>query len=285
MWNQALAGVQKHLITYTRNSNMTILAERPEGLDKPLFPKMDHLVCFMPGTIALGVTGGQTVAEARKRRSWGAKQEAELELASQLMKTCWGMYKATATGLSAEITHFHVHDPPIMMADNPDAIPTSPATLEDGDAAPWKADFDIHSNDVHNLQRPETVESLFYFWRITKDEKYREWGWEMFESFMKHSEAPNGAGYTSVADVTRVPPGPRDNMESFWLVSVVFYSCFAFHFAKREDGLLTGISTTTGGDSKILLPPLRRGRRPALRPSRLQHRSPSVPALRTRQTV
>jgi len=228
MWNQALAGVQKYLITYTKNTNMTILAERPEGLDKPLVPKMDHLVCFMPGTIALGVTGGQTVAEVRKLRSWGVKQEQELELATQLMKTCWGMYKATATGLSAEITHFHVHDPPLMMDD---AMPTSPATLETTDDAAWKADFDIHTNDVHNLQRPETVESLFYFWRITGDPKYREWGWEMFKSFMKHTEAPNGAGYTSVADVTRVPPGPRDNMESFWLVS---FRQKRFIFALRE---------------------------------------------------
>lgn len=216
MWDQALTGVQKHLITYTRKSNLTILAERPDGLDKPLFPKMDHLVCFMPGTIALGATGGLTLAEARKTPSWGVKQEQELELATQLMKTCWGMYQVTATGLSAEITHFRVHDPPMMMADG---IPVSPAQLNASAELDWQDDFDIHQNDVHNLQRPETVESLFYLWRITGDAKYREWGWQMFESFMKHAVAPNGAGYTSIADVTQVPPGSRDNMESFWLVS------------------------------------------------------------------
>lgn len=217
MWEQALVGVQKHLITYTKNSNLTVIAERPDGLDGRLYPKMDHLACFMPGTIALSVTKGLTVAEARKSAAWGAKQDAELELATQLMKTCWGMYKSTATGLSPEIAHFRVHDPPLAMKDG---IPTSPTVLDDTSVVDWQADYDIHQNDVHNLQRPETVESLFYFWRITGDSKYREWGWEMFESFMKHSETPNGAGYTSIADVTKVPTSLRDNMESFWLVSL-----------------------------------------------------------------
>ena len=28
------------------------------------------------------------------------------------------------------------------------------------------------------LLRPETVESYFYHWRLTHDQKYREWGWQ-----------------------------------------------------------------------------------------------------------
>ena len=34
--------------------------------------------------------------------------------------------------------------------------------------------------DSHNLLRPETVESLFILWRVTKDTKYRERGWLIF---------------------------------------------------------------------------------------------------------
>ena len=34
------------------------------------------------------------------------------------------------------------------------------------------------SNEKVYLLRPETVESYFYLWRMTKDQKYREWGWE-----------------------------------------------------------------------------------------------------------
>ena len=28
------------------------------------------------------------------------------------------------------------------------------------------------------ILRPETFESYFIMWRLTKDPKYREWGWE-----------------------------------------------------------------------------------------------------------
>lgn len=35
----------------------------------------------------------------------------------------------------------------------------------------------------HNLLRPETAESLFLLWRVTKDPIYREQGWAMFLAF------------------------------------------------------------------------------------------------------
>jgi len=182
MWSDALAGIRKHLLAYTLHSNLTILAERPSGLNAPIFPKMDHLVCFMPGTIALAATSGHTLAHARTLPSWTADHEAQIELARELTKTCWGMYKVTATGLSPEIAHFHVAQPAALISDEVEPRP-SPAELSEDPEAEWRKDFDIHSNDVHNLQRPETVESLFYMWRITGEEKYREWGWEMFEAF------------------------------------------------------------------------------------------------------
>lgn len=226
MWDQSLEGVQKHLITYSERSNLTILGERPSGLDHPISAKMDHLVCFMPGTIALGATEGKSLAEAKKLPTWGAKQEREMELARQLMKTCWGMYKVTATGLAPEIAHFQIHDPPAMMEDG---ILTSPETLDAADDADWKHDFNIKGADRHNLQRPETVESLFYMWRITGEEMYRNWGWEMFQSFVVHTALEDDGGFTSIDDVTKIPPPTRDNMESFWLVRTTLSTSTSLH--------------------------------------------------------
>lgn len=216
MWDQSLRGVEKHLITYSSPSNFTVLGERPMGLERPLVAKMDHLVCFMPGTIALGATGGRPLAEVNTTSEWGAKQEKEMELAKELMKTCWGMYKATVTGLAPEIAHFQIHDPPVMMDDG---VRQSPEVLSTDEKAEWKQDYVIKAADRHNLQRPETVESLFYMWRITGDEMYRNWGWEMFQSFVKYTVVEDGSGFSSISDVTAIPPPSRDNMESFWLVS------------------------------------------------------------------
>jgi len=217
LWNQALAGVRKHLITYSKDSSFTILGERPNGLRKALSPKMDHLVCFMPGTIALGATGGLSVAEAQKAGKWGKKQEEEMRLAEELTKTCWGMYKVMATGLAPEITYFEIDSPP---RTETDAIIRSKEMTE-GEDASWRSDFTVKPMDSHNLQRPETVESLFYMWRITGDVKYREWGWEMFEAFVKYTSAEDGAGFTSLSNANVLPPELKDNMESFWMVRLL----------------------------------------------------------------
>ncbi|KAM0564223.1 hypothetical protein ACHAPJ_000433 [Fusarium lateritium] len=224
MWDEALQGVRKHLVTYTSNSQFTIIGERPSGLDMPLSPKMDHLVCFMPGTMALAVTGGLTEAEARKLPTWSKKNEEDMQLARELTETCWGTYKYMATGLSAEITYFTIDSPPKAYG-NPRSAPVD---FGPSPEAEWRKDFKVKSADVHNLQRPETVESLFYMWRITNDNRYREWGWEMFKSFMNHTAVRNGGGFTSLRDANVVPPKVRDNMESFWLAETLKYFYLLF---------------------------------------------------------
>ncbi|KAL8953651.1 MAG: hypothetical protein Q9222_000488 [Ikaeria aurantiellina] len=225
LWNQALTGVRNHLITYSKKSHFTVLAERPNGLDSKIQPKMDHLVCFMPGTIALAATDGKTVAEAKKAGKWGKKEESDMDLAVELTKTCWGMYKTTATGLAGEITFFEIDDPPRQESDGP-FHPDDP--VSSGRNVEWKDDFIVKGLDAHNLQRPETVESLFYMWRITGDVKYREWGWEMFVSFVNYTRVEGDAGFTSLASVLDVPPRLRDNMESFWLAETLKYFYLLF---------------------------------------------------------
>ncbi|RDL36615.1 alpha-1,2-Mannosidase [Venustampulla echinocandica] len=223
LWDEALAGVRKHLITYSKPSQFTVLAERPSGLGMPMSPKMDHLVCFMPGSIALGATGGLTEKEARKLPTWNKRKDEEMQLASELTHTCWGMYKAMATGLAPEIAHFQIDDPPLPVS----APHKAPTTLSDEDPS-WKEDFVIKPNDNHNLQRPETVESLFYMWRITGDVKYREWGWEMFKSFVNYTAVDEGGGFSSLSDANTIPPTMRDNMESFWLAETLKYFYLLF---------------------------------------------------------
>ncbi|KAM4059787.1 glycosyl hydrolase family protein [Hirsutella rhossiliensis] len=224
MWDESLQGVRKHLVTYTEPSKFTIIGERPEGLDGSLSPKMDHLVCFMPGTIALAATGGLSEVEARKLPSWSKKSEDDMRLARELMQTCWGMYKYMATGLAAEITHFQIPTPPLPES----AAHSAPADFDADPKGEWRRDFSVKSNDVHNLQRPETVESLFYMWRITGDVKYREWGWEMFRSFMNHTAVEDRGGFTSLHNANVIPPVVKDNMESFWLAETLKYMYLLF---------------------------------------------------------
>jgi Glycosyl hydrolase family 47. len=103
-------------------------------------------------------------------------------------------------------------------------------------------------SDRHNLLRPETIESIFYMYRITGDEMYREWGWEMFKSFIRHTSvveekpsklAPSDTGtisrikgFTSLDDALVIPAKKRDNMESFWMAETLKY--FYLLFSDRD---------------------------------------------------
>ena len=87
------------------------------------------------------------------------------------MEGCYALYN-TESGLAPEIAFF-----------NDD----SELSQELGGRSELK-DYDllIKPNDAHNLLRPEVVESLFVLHRVTKDPKYKEWGWAIFSAFEKH---------------------------------------------------------------------------------------------------
>jgi hypothetical protein len=172
MWEEAVQGIQKHLIIPTQHAMLKIVAELPNGAGGALSPKMDHLVYFLPGSIALGATNGLPEAEAWSLPSWNAEKDQQMELARELTKTCWGMYKVTKTGIAPEIVWFAADEQMLRSASDRSS---SSARSSDSEAT-WEKDYNIKPLDAHNLQRPETVESLFLMWRITKDPIYREWG-------------------------------------------------------------------------------------------------------------
>ena len=216
MWEEALVGIQKHLIIPTKYAKFSMVAKPPGGIWGPLSPKTDHLVCFLSGSIALGATDGLTEAEARRLPSWNAEKVRQMQLARELTKTCWGMYKVTDTGIAPEIAWFRAADESLQSRKD---MPLAPLARSSNSEVVWKKDYNMNPLDAHNLQRPETVESLFLMWRITKDPIYREWGWEIFQAFLEHSTLPLGEGFSSLNNVNAIPPLRRDSIESFWLVS------------------------------------------------------------------
>jgi mannosyl-oligosaccharide alpha-1,2-mannosidase len=68
------------------------------------------------------------------------------------------------------------------------------------------------------------VESYFYLWRITKDPKYREWGWEMLQNIEKHCKRPHG--YVGVKNVWS--GGSMEVQNSWFLAEVLKYLYLLF---------------------------------------------------------
>lgn len=78
---------------------------------------------------------------------------------------------------------------------------------------------------VSFYSRPETIESLFIAFRLTGDERFRKYGWEIFQAIEAHCRVETG-GYAGVLNVDAIPATRLDHMETFFLVrqSLVFPS-------------------------------------------------------------
>ncbi|KAG9448017.1 hypothetical protein H6P81_014145 [Aristolochia fimbriata] len=215
MYAEAMKGVKERLVRKSIPKGLVFVGELPYGVDGAFSPKMDHLVCFLPGTLALGATKGMTKKKAMENNLLTFEDLENLNLAEDLAHTCFEMYAVTATGLAPEIAYFHIEG-------------AYEEGLDGGNkSSEYMNDIVIKPLDRHNLLRPETVESLFVLYRITENPKYREWGWQIFEAFEKHTKVEAG-GYTSLEDVTVVPPRRRDKMETFYLGETLKYLYLLF---------------------------------------------------------
>jgi hypothetical protein len=164
-WLQSIKGIKDKLIKKTVPNNLTYVGEL---LSNTFNAKMDHLVCFLPGNIALGAM------YLRKNPIEFPKEFTDdlLNLAEELTETCYQMYEKMATGLSPEICYFNSYQG---------------STI----------DLYVKDNDRHNLLRPETIESLYYLYKVTKNKMYQDYGWKIFESFEKYTKTE--VGYSSIS--------------------------------------------------------------------------------------
>jgi len=76
------------------------------------------------------------------------------------------------------------------------------------------------------ILRPEYVESLFYMWRATHDQRYRKWAWEALDA-LDHS-CRTEVGFSGIDDVGQYPPPKNDVQESFFLAETLKYLYLIF---------------------------------------------------------
>lgn len=76
------------------------------------------------------------------------------------------------------------------------------------------------------ILRPETIESYFVLWRLTHDQKYRDWAWDVVQSIEKYCRTPNG--FSGIDDVYSKTPSKNDVQESFFIAEVLKVGCIFF---------------------------------------------------------
>ncbi|ELU40950.1 glycosyl hydrolase family 47 domain-containing protein [Rhizoctonia solani AG-1 IA] len=104
MYDRAMVAIHKNLVFKTPLNKLTYIAElepirSAKIQDKwKVTPKQDHLVCFLGGSLQLGVTEGLNINPEAVRRLSAAKQR-DWKLGEELTRTCMATHE-TKTPMS-----------------------------------------------------------------------------------------------------------------------------------------------------------------------------------------
>ena len=149
--------------------------------------KMDELACFAGGMLALG---------AQEFANDTSLRDSFMETAKGLGRTCYNMFHRQKSGLAPEYVEF-----------------------------PGGVDF-INGNGYY-LLRPETMETMFYLWRFTGDQQWRDWGWDIFRAIDRWCKVDTG-GYAGIKEVNVKTPIKDDLQQSFFLAETLKYAYLLF---------------------------------------------------------
>ncbi|KZV67468.1 glycoside hydrolase family 47 protein [Peniophora sp. CONT] len=228
MYSEAIDAVTAHLVHKSMTTGHIYTSElipqflKDGGLAWRSEPKQDFLVCFMGGTLMLGATRAHAVVDQvsipPKANELTEQGQRDWKTGVALIETCMHTHD-TLTGLAPEIAHFRT--------------PNDGLDREIGGGMP--RDWYIKGAkpgapspyDARYMLRPETVESLFYAFRLTGDIRYRNHGWNIFRAILKHCRIPSG-GFATVLNVDQMPVKVEDKMETFFMSETLKYLYLLF---------------------------------------------------------
>ncbi|KAI1703271.1 glycosyl hydrolase family 47 domain-containing protein [Ditylenchus destructor] len=138
-------------------------------------------------------TPGMFALEAQEE-SDPTKRAAILDVAEKIAHTCHEHYIGTKTGLGPEVLLF-----------------------DSGN---------YYNAEAGYILRPEAIEGWFYLWRITRNQKYKEWVWEAITAIEKYCRTPTGyVGLNNVNDPTQ---GQNDVQQTFFIAETLKYAYLTF---------------------------------------------------------
>lgn len=158
--------------------------------DPTIKRSVSHLKCFVPGLFALGS------AYLTRPDIPATHGESEMLVKAEgLLEDCRDVYERSETGLGPESTQ---------------------STSK-------------RIRGPYHL-RPEYVESLFVMYRVTREEKYRDMGWRVFEALERFCKWPHG-GYTGLRQVDCASSDVEnriDDQPSFFIAETLKYLLLLF---------------------------------------------------------
>lgn len=186
---KAMDAAQQKMLLTSPVSNLVYFAEFKAGyrLDK----KMDHLACFTGGLFGLTAKYVASLPESKRTHY--------MNLAKNITHTCHESYVRTPTHIGPESFHFERKEQEAVAVKN---------------------------QEKYYILRPEVIESYFYMWRLTKEQKYRDWAWDAAMAIEKHCRTETG--YAGLRDVYEPHPATDDVQQSFFFAETLKYLYLIF---------------------------------------------------------
>lgn len=190
-WITAADTTIKSLAETPPGTNLTFLSA---STGKQIDHESSHLECFAGGNF---IFAGKILNDTRY-----------IDFGLRLTDSCHDMYIRTATGIG------------------PEKIRWPPASMT---PEQWK-EFETMGYAISNPNyrlRPETIESYYYAYRVTKDRKYQDWAWDAFVAIAAHTKTRKS--FAPISNVNKVGGGWKQlKQESFFFSEFLKYAYLIF---------------------------------------------------------
>ncbi|CAH7673567.1 glycoside hydrolase [Phakopsora pachyrhizi] len=207
MFETAVDSINTHLVKRYQlepggGKNLTVIGDLAWGSFRP---SLDHLACFAGGMIGMG-------SKLLDRKDY-------LDLAIDHTDSCVWAYESTKTGVAPE---------KMMLMEGDDLNRWEQVNFKGKmyrqlRGNPIRGAFTL---DPKYIGRPETIESVFYMWRITGDKVWQDRAWRMFTSWVENCLTE--FGFADLKDVHGSTARLSDKQESFVLAETLKYYYLLF---------------------------------------------------------
>ncbi|KAI8059472.1 glycoside hydrolase [Gongronella butleri] len=190
---QSLRAMQEHLLQKPlEHDDLLLLTVLNNGEPNPV---MDELACFAPGTLLLA-------------SRWINELKDFEDDAEALLFGCYNAWQASRTGIAPEVFGFV----------NEEGHAYTNLSKHQRDLAREFGTFPVHPSYI---LRPETLESIFYFYQYTGNPLYQDMAWEIFNAI--HTYCRANSGFSGLDNVDTFFPRWDDRQESFFFAETLKY--------------------------------------------------------------
>ncbi|KAJ2158323.1 hypothetical protein GGF46_003850 [Coemansia sp. RSA 552] len=167
MWKESLRGIKQYILSRGSDKRLYMGVGDDNGLDSI----SDTFTAFFPGTLALA--------------SRLLNDNDTLEVARELLVSSHNTFARMPTNIGPENFGF--------LPDGDDDVDLLQSQRDE------IKKYGFYLDHPYYLMRPEVIESIFYFYRITGDEMYADWIWHIWQG-IKANCAVDG-GFAGLRDV------------------------------------------------------------------------------------